>query len=631
MEKGELSADEEYNRFFNLLKFWTEQVENNVANGEKLVAHPTQFGVNKYDDAVKKYRDPQFSKDFVTYNDFKLYINFFKSSHFEGPNVLYIRVDQSIYNNEWMMYWINLRYFNDKKKIVAQYKDSDKSGDSDQFKKHMRDSGYDVGMSFSCEDLELDASEPNDNVKELFNYFKNMVKAAHQYMKGKGDMERVENYSQMLKQSKNIIFHGAPGTGKTYLVKQIAANMVSNGSKLSFASLSDDEKARIGFVQLHPSYDYTDFVEGLRPVTNADGSMGFELKQGVFSQFVAKARKNYEESHKGQEEIEREASRIAALTDFLEKVNFGSDSFKTKNGNVFSIVQADEDSLMISVPSNAVSHDVKLNLNELRKMLVSGKDFDQVKDVTEFFGKEFATQQYSYDLALYQEITKDLPKQDDQTSDSNHSQEKEPDKFVFIIDEINRAEISKIFGELFFSIDPDYRGEESAVLTQYANLHEDDEKFYIPKNVYIIGTMNDIDRSVDTFDFAMRRRFRFVEISAEESQMMLPNDDEHNYTEATERMKKLNSAIGEVPELGKNYQIGAAYFRKFDSENPDELWNDYLEPLLRDYVSGLYDADDYIKRFQNAYEDYSDEQLDNQTADNDQAADDDHDSQTEQA
>lgn len=84
---------------------------------------------------------------------------------------------------------------------------------------------------------------------------------------------------------------------------------------------------------------------------------------------------------------------------------------------------------------------------------------------------------------------------------------------MFIIDEINRGEISKIFGELFFSIDPGYRGHKEGVYTQYANLHENpEEKFYIPNNVYIIGTMNDIDRSVDTFDFAMRRRFTFLEI-----------------------------------------------------------------------------------------------------------------------
>ena len=86
-------------------------------------------------------------------------------------------------------------------------------------------------------------------------------------------------------------------------------------------------------------------------------------------------------------------------------------------------------------------------------------------------------------------------------------------KFIFVIDEINRGEISKIFGELFFSIDPGYRGEKGRIKTQYQNLVDDKDVFakgfYIPENVYIIGTMNDIDRSVESMDFAMRRRFAF--------------------------------------------------------------------------------------------------------------------------
>ena len=89
------------------------------------------------------------------------------------------------------------------------------------------------------------------------------------------------------------------------------------------------------------------------------------------------------------------------------------------------------------------------------------------------------------------------------------------------------GEISKIFGELFFAIDPGYRGKSGEISTQYSNLHSDpDEKFFIPENVYIIGTMNDIDRSVDSFDFAMRRRFLIKDIKAEDTQKdMLTGDD----------------------------------------------------------------------------------------------------------
>jgi len=176
-------------------------------------------------------------------------------------------------------------------------------------------------------------------------------------------------------------------------------------------------------------------------------------------------------------------------------------------------------------------------------------------------------------------------------------------KYIFIIDEINRGEISKILGELFFSIDPGYRGKSGEVATQYSNMHTDpNEKFYIPENVYIIGTMNDIDRSVDSFDFAMRRRFRFVEVRAEDTQDMLESlEDEELKTEAIARMDKLNAEIIRVADLNENYQIGASYFLKLKVLGFDDLWTDYLQPLLQDYVRGLNDEEECMRRFAKAY------------------------------
>ena len=139
--------------------------------------------------------------------------------------------------------------------------------------------------------------------------------------------------------------------------------------------------------------------------------------------------------------------------------------------------------------------------------------------------------------------------------------------------------------------------------TQYSNMHTDpNEKFYIPENVYIIGTMNDIDRSVDSFDFAMRRRFRFVEVRAEDTQDMLESlDDEDLKTEAITRMDRLNAEIIRVPDLNENYQIGASYFLKLKVLEFDDLWTDYLQPLLQDYVRRLNDEEDCMKRFSRAY------------------------------
>ncbi|MBR3513183.1 MAG: AAA family ATPase [Bacteroidaceae bacterium] len=179
---------------------------------------------------------------------------------------------------------------------------------------------------------------------------------------------------------------------------------------------------------------------------------------------------------------------------------------------------------------------------------------------------------------------------------------------VFIIDEINRGEISKIFGELFFSIDPGYRGEEGKVQTQYQNMVEDGDVFkdgfFVPENVYIIGTMNDIDRSVESMDFAMRRRFAWAEVSAEESMHML--DGMLNEKALKNRMRNLNEAILRTNGLGKAYQIGAAYFKKYEQYNNFEaLWQFHLEGLLAEYLRGSANAEKELANLKKAYEDES--------------------------
>lgn len=156
---------------------------------------------------------------------------------------------------------------------------------------------------------------------------------------------------------------------------------------------------------------------------------------------------------------------------------------------------------------------------------------------------------------------------------------------------------------MFFAIDPGYRGKAGEISTQYSNLHSDPgEKFYIPENVYIIGTMNDIDRSVDSFDFAMRRRFRFVELRADERLEMLASlENEELEAEAIRRMAALNKAIAEVEDLNENYQIGASYFLKLETLDFDQLWTDYLQPLLQEYIQGMYDEEGIMNRFARSY------------------------------
>ncbi|MBQ3717856.1 MAG: AAA family ATPase [Methanomicrobium sp.] len=412
-------------------------------------------------------------------------------------------------------------------------------------------------------------------------------------------------YSATLISSKNLIFRGAPGTGKSYLAKQIAADIISNGETDDYTSLTDEQKEQMEFVQFHPGYDYSDFVEGLRPKINADGSMGFELQDGIFKKFVARAIKSYENYQKSQGTIGKNNSVHDAMEKFLNSVKSGVKTFKIKNGNEFIIEKVDYRYIYVKIPKNAPPRNVlKLKRYEIEKLLESDTKFIYIKDITKFFNKNNALQEYSYYKAIYDAINEFLANDAHRNATSNVTvNDDNLKKYIFIIDEINRGEISKIFGELFFAIDPGYRGRAGEISTQFSNMHSDDgDKFYIPENVYIIGTMNDIDRSVDTFDFAMRRRFRFVEIKADEHLEMLSSlGDKDLEEEAIRRMIALNDEIASVEDLNVNYQIGASYFLKLKTLDFDQLWTDYLEPLLQEYIRGLHNEEEIMKRFADAY------------------------------
>ena len=314
-------------------------------------------------------------------------------------------------------------------------------------------------------------------LKEFFNKY---------YNAGKNALDKMNKYVEILKDHKNLILTGAPGTGKSYLANQLARTLTNNKSD------------HIGFVQFHPSYDYTDFVEGLRPITQGN-SIVFRWHAGHFMNFCQKAASDLE------------------------------------------------------------------------------------------------------------------------------------NKYVFIIDEINRGEINKIFGELFFSIDPCYREENCRrpIYTQYAdswpdkinpNGYEDakggdflfkiSKGFYVPENVYIIGTMNDIDRSVESLDFAFRRRFAWEEISWEDTIGSMLGSTELELEKCGkiyDYFERLNTKISGL--LGSEYCLGGSYLKKLNQNDVEhnldyameQLWDRFLKIIIKDYIRGQENPDDVYKELYDAY------------------------------
>lgn len=461
------SEEKKYQLFKNLFRNFVEQSQINITDKENKSTEIKSEGLEE----VKITKIKGFNA--VQMNGLDFHIHLFNSGQYGRKNgngsgkIPYICYEFS--NTRWA----NIRTtFENYKMTTARITLWDEIDLKEQ----------ETGQSYSIEDMDLFSNNPPNE------YFKQFYE---DYMSYKAEVDLmlesaiVSEITDKLLKSKNIILRGAPGTGKSYLAKAIASKIIGTSNE------NLESSKQFEFVQFHPNYDYTDFVEGIRPVISHDGNMGFNLKPGIFKTFCEEA---------------------------ISDQNNGSSA--------------------------------------------------------EFGGKY-----------------------EDYIEYANSENEK---KFVFVIDEINRGEISKIFGELFFSIDPSYRGVTGAVKTQYSNMESEGNKFYIPDNVYIIGTMNDIDRSVDTFDFAMRRRFRFIEIKANENIEMLEALGDKK-DEAIISMTNLNNAISQVDELDNNYHIGAAYFLKLKEINFEELWEDYLEPLLSDYIRGMFNEEEIMESFKSSY------------------------------
>lgn len=419
----------------------------------------------------------------------------------------------------------------------------------------------------------------DDKAKPLVDYANSLINPT--YM----PQLRYKEYIDLLTEAHNLVLTGAPGTGKTHMAQAIAEEM----------------GAVTKFVQFHPSYDYTDFVEGLRPIEKGDGQMGFERKDGVFKEFCREAIKNLIDSEKSIESLTKEMSWQEKLDRFVEDSIEEGTKFKTVTGSEFIISEIKNHSIVIHNEQNEKTTQVAVNADEILELLTNEVPLNIVRDIRNYFSRKFGTQPDSYAFVIAKAIR--AMRQKMPVVEANKIDRK---PFVFIIDEINRGEASKIFGELFYAIDPGYRGKNGhLVQTQYQNLVPETDVFgkgfYVPENVYILATMNDIDRSVESMDFAMRRRFAWKEVTPTDTEDML--DTLSCAKEAKATMNRLNNAIAETDGLGSAYMIGPSYFLKLgDNEgNFFKLWKMNIEPLLKEYLRGFRKANEILDRLNKSY------------------------------
>lgn len=427
---------------------------------------------------------------------------------------------------------------------------------------------------YTCEEI---ADIVEEYYKEHWVQFKEFAKELDKKRSQEilNNME-LDKIKKLLVGNHNLILTGAPGTGKTYMAKKIA----------------EDMGAEWKLVQFHPSYDYTDFVEGLRPMKKED-QLGFERKDGVFKAFCKEAINSRGlQADQALEQFKKDLS----VSQPIEISCFRNSARKIR-------VQLNDKGTIKVYPINSEKEDgYNCSEKDVLTYLTTG-EYDEKHDTYPPSVGEYIREKYLGNAVA------------------------PPKPYVFIIDEINRGEISKIFGELFYSVDPGYRGEKGKVMTQYQNLVPQDDTFfngfYIPENVYIIGTMNDIDRSVESMDFAMRRRFAWKEITASSRQSMLDEDEAWNVKKPTNeviqkmknRMNNLNACIIDQYQsstntsrdrigLTKAYQIGVSYFLKYELYgNFDDLWENHLKGLLYEYLRGTTDIETKITRLHEAYND----------------------------
>lgn len=404
--------------------------------------------------------------------------------------------------------------------------------------------------------------------------------------------KKLAAYTTLLKSKKNLILQGAPGTGKTYTTAELALSIIEgnissykNHAKIMNKYYEYVEKGQIQFTTFHQSMDYEDFIEGIKPHTNEnDSTISYEIKDGIFKSIANKARtcknNNFEEAYE-------------KLIDKLGEISEKNPSKPYQE---------------LETSKKHKKFAVKLNSNN-NLSLLTGKDYVQQGVLTEEGLQKLAVEgiAYKYWIGYYEGVLEYLKE-----NCGYHESEIKNPIFVLIIDEINRGNVSKIFGELITLLEADKRelvGKDAEDENLKNNQHTisvtlpySKEPFTVPSNLYIIGTMNTTDRSTGSLDYALRRRFAFATLTStylkDENGKVTGCQELENYyadKEKPELKKKANKLFAKVYDFLSNEKykaemniddlmVGHSYFMAFSDDELRIKLEYEIKPLIREYA-----------------------------------------------
>ncbi|NHC43465.1 AAA domain-containing protein, partial [Bacillus sp. MM2020_1] len=350
---------------------------------------------------------------------------------------------------------------------------------------------------------------------------------------------------------KNLILYGPPGTGKTYKTAEITLKICGYWEE----HLSEDRRelmkrfqmlqkqGQVEFITFHQSFSYEEFVEGIRAIVVND-QVKYEVKDGVFKEICKKA-----------------INPIFSKGDII---------------NGYELVDVNEHLIYVKNSSNVISPIPYDLVEEATKNVLEGKV--TLEDIHAGRNKEITSQKYDNYILGYKTILKTLVKHYIDKLNVEHSTDR---NFVLIIDEINRANISKVFGELITLIEEDKRIGEGNYNALRVKLPYSKEHFGVPKNLYIIGTMNTSDRSIALMDIALRRRFEYVEIMPDTTilQPVIFNDDQIELDKLLDTINKRITVL-----LDRDHTIGQALLLNIhDMKDLVNAFRKKLIPLLQEY------------------------------------------------